>query len=547
MGTKRTYRARLILLLCIAGFALGACGGGSTGKTWFNLPSIALHVGDDGDSVRVLGLPVGTLSAFGIKDIADGLAAGGVRSLEVRLGYNGIHIYMDAAELPYIYWDEESAAELAKIVDQMNLGLPVSADTLLSLVRRYGLGVRLALSDDRPDFRWAGETSFTPSEAPADMVGPLNVSGLAFDSSGAVSLDGVDLSVLGVPPILDAHTLSQLSSFGAESLRITTTPNTLDFALNGKALPGLAYDAESLEAGLAFARIMLADDADTLGMVETYLPQLPSLDLTVEVSFTGVPVGSTQLGPLHVDVTDDGNVSVLGLPLGSDLLAPDLLAPLTDAGINRLDVQISSTGMALAGNGTVLPSVSWEAAGLDLIDGMAGGTGTVPGVMALVEALSADAPLSLVLTLPGSAGEAGTSPFDGHSFTAMDLGEIHVPVVRLQVEVENGTVTSVSGLEMEAMGMTDVALPDAVLGLMADNAVSSLTLQTSPNRLDVHLNGQAALSLGYDVAALDALMALLPGVMGDGLTDQAPLLEFVSAELLPMIVAADAAVVVELH
>ena len=548
MGTKRTYRAKLILLLCMASLALGACGGSSTGKTWFNLPSIALNVGDDGDSVRVLGLPVGTLSAFGIKDIADGLVAGGVKSLEVRLGYNGIHIYMDDAELPYVYWDEESASELASIVDQMNLALPVSADTLLSLVRRYGLGVRLALSDDRPAFRWSGETSFTPSEAPANMVGPINVSGLAFDSSGAVSLDGMDLSVLGVPPVLDAHTLSLLSSFGAESLRITTTPNTLDFAINGNALPGLAYDAESLEAGLAFARIMLADDADTLGMVETYLPQLPALDLTLEVSFTGAPVGSTQLGPLHVDVADDGNVRVLGLPLGSDLLPPDALAPLTDVGINRLDAQISSTGVALAGNGTVLPSISWEAAGLDLIDGMVGGgTGTIPGVLALVGALNAEAPLSLILTLPGSGGEVGTSPFEGHSFVAADLDGAHVPTLRLDVEVENGTVVSVSGIDMEDMGMTDVALPDAVLSMMAENGVSSLTLVTGPNQLDVQLDGQVALSLGYDVAALDAVMDLLPGMMGDSLAGQATLLEFVSVELLPMVVASDVEVAVALN
>ncbi len=548
MGTQRTFRARLILLLCVASLALGACGGSSTGKTWFNLPSIALRVGDDGDSVRVLGLPIGTLSAFGIKDIADSLVTGGVKSLEVRLGYNGIHIYMDDAELPYIYWDEASAAELAGILDQMGLGLPVSADTLLALVRQYGVGVRLALSEDRPDFRWSGETAFTPSEAPADMVGPIDISGLAFDSSGAMSLDGVDLSILGVPPVLDAHTMGLLSGVGAESLQITTTPNTLDFAINGNALPGLAYDAESLEAGLAFARIMLADDADTLRLVETYLPQLPALDLTLAVSFTGVPVGATQLGQLHIDVADDGNLSVMGLPLGSDLLPPDALAPLTDAGIHRLDVQVGSTGIALAGNGAVLPAISWEAAGLDLIDGMAaGGSGLVPGILELVGTLSADAPLNLVLTLPGSEDAMGASPFEGHAFAPVDLGTTPAPTLRLQVAVEDGTVASVSGIDMQALGMVDLTLPDAVLNMMADNGVSTLTLVTLPNRMDVHLDGQMALSVAYDVAALEAVLELLSGMMGDSLADQAPLLEFASMELLPLVVAADTAVVVDLH
>ena len=75
----------------------------------------------------------------------------------------------------------------------------------------------------------------------------------------------------------------------------------------------------------------------------------------------------------------------------------------------------------------------------------------------------------------------------------------------------------------------------------------SLTLVTGPNQLDVQLDGQVALSLGYDVAALDAVLDLLPGMMGDSLAGQATLLEFVSVELLPMVVASDVEVAVALN
>lgn len=544
MGKKRTFPAKLILLLCIASLALGACGGAGSEKTWFNLPSIALKVGGDGDSVNILGLPVTTLSSIGLKDFVGTLDAGGIKSVEVRLGHNGVHVYVDDSELPYVYWDDESVSELATVL----AGMDVNVDSaLINVVRTFGVGVRLAISSQRPDFRWNGETSFNPSEAPAEMVGPLHLQGLAVDSSGAASLDGVSLSALGVPPLLDEHTLNLLAGMGAETLRISTTPNTLDIAMNGNALPGLAYDEESLAAGLEFARILLAEDPASLALVESYLPRLPALDLIVEISLTGTPVGSTVLGPLHVDVADDGTVSVLGLPLPPDVLPMDALAPLTDAGINRLDVQVSSDGVALAGNGTVLPSISWEAAGLDLIDGLMGGSGTVPGALGIVEALSADGPLSLLVTLPGSGGEAGTSPLEGHSFAAQDLGDANPPTLRLQVDVDNGMISSVSGLNLDDLGASDVALPANVLDILASNGVSSLLLDSSANNLTVHMNGASALSLGYDVAALEAVLALLPGLMGDGLADQAMLLDFVTAHMLPMIVAADADIAVSLN
>jgi len=39
---------KIFLVALMASLVLGACGGGTTGSTWFNLPSIPVKIGADG-------------------------------------------------------------------------------------------------------------------------------------------------------------------------------------------------------------------------------------------------------------------------------------------------------------------------------------------------------------------------------------------------------------------------------------------------------------------------------------------------------------------
>lgn len=542
MHIRQLFRAKLIVFLCLAGLMLGACGGGTSGSTWFNLPSVTLRIGDDGDSVRVLGLHVGALSSFGVKDMMDSLAAGGVGTLEVRLGYNGIHIYVDGAELPYVYWDEASASALAGVLTHAGMA-QMDMESLFALVRHIGVGVKIAGMNGQGTPRWSGETSYTPMEAPAALIGPLHLSGLAFDSTGALSVDGVDLGTLGVPPVLDAGTLQLLSNMGVETLQVTTTPNTLALTMNGAALPGLAYDEDSLAAGLDFARILLADDPATLELVETYLPRLPALALTLDISFTGTPVGSTQLLPLHIDVAEDGNVSVLGLPLGAGLLPADAMDIIQKAGIQRLDVQVSGQQVTLASNGQVLPSIALASSGAELVGSLVGDSAMVPGALELVEILTASEPLALTLTLPGNTVE--TSPLaSGPAFAAPDLGGLTTPMLRLPVTLDGNRIATIAGMDAGALGLGDMALPDSVLSPLA--GVSELSIHTRANNMEIRTDGDTALVLAYDVAAMQAVLDLLPALVS-GLEQQAGLLNLVSASLLPAIVDSEADIVIRLN
>lgn len=533
--------------LCLASLMLGACtGGGSTGTTWFNLPSVVVRVGNDGDSLRALGLTVGALSAFGVKEVTDRLVDGGVETLELRLGYNGIHVYVDGDELPYVYWDEESAAALAGLVDQLGVGLPVSADRLFAWVRRVGVGVRVSFTDGSPSYRWSRETNITPMDAPSDVIGPLHLGGIAFNDAGALALHGVDLAALGVPPLLDEDTRALLARLGVETVHLATTPNSLDIALNDTVvLPGLAYDERSLAAGVDFARLLLAEDPDTLELVETFLPRLPALALTVDLSFTGAPVGATQLVPLTVSVTEGGALNVLGLPVVGAELPADVLDTLQRADIQRLDVNFSGGSIALAANGTVLPTMALAASGLQVIDGLMDGGGLLPDAVALAETLAGAEPLSLTLTLPGDASDPAANPLAAHAVEPIVLEDGLIPFMRIDIEVEDGRVASIGGMNAALLGLGNVTLPEALLDLAADARMNSLALKTSANTMDVLADGQSLLALKYDEESLGAFLNLLPAITEDDSMDD--FLAFAESSLVPLFVGSDIELVLNLN
>ncbi len=542
MRARSLFRVKFILLLSLAALLLGSCtGGGSTGSTWFNLPSVTLKVADDGDTLRAFGLPVSSLSATGIKSTMDQLAAAGTQELEVRIGYNGIHIYNNGSELPYIYWDEDSVVALAGVISQMGVHVPVDLEQSLSWLRKVGIGVRIQLADGRSVERWSGETSYTPSEG-IEPLAVLDLSGIAIDSTGALSVNGVGLDVLGVPPVVDAGTLQQLASLGAETLRVDITPNTLDIALDGRPLPGLAYDAASLAAGLELAQALLADDPDTLELVNTFLPRLPELDVTLQVSFTGTPVGSTSLSPLVIQVDEAGVASAFDLPLGADLLPADVMDLLQQANITRLHLHLGSDNVAVAINNQLLPLITLHDPGVALVDSLTGGSGMVPGVLTLLETMTTAGPLPVDLQLPGS--DVAPNPLANIAFADPPALDGPPPTLWVPVQLEGNRVTAIGEMDVAALGMEDITLPADVLDMLA--GVNELTLKTSPNQLEIHLDGEPALALAYDIAAMHALLDLVPALLGNDAMDNPALIEFVKHILVPHIVGADTQIVLRM-
>ena len=240
---------KIFVVALIASLVLGACGGGTSGSTWFNLPSIGINVQEDG-SVSTFGLNLGPVLP---PTLVPQLAAANVKKLEVRAGYNGIHVYANGVDLPYLSWDADAVSTLQNVVRTMP-GIPnanLIAD-LLPWLRTIGVGVAVNLpggGDVGP--RWQGETAVTSETADAP-IGPFAIRSVALDDSGNLSVGSVPASALGLnAPVLDAGTLGLLKSLGIEQLDIKTMPNGIELSLGDKKLPGIAYDSKSLSGGAA--------------------------------------------------------------------------------------------------------------------------------------------------------------------------------------------------------------------------------------------------------------------------------------------------------
>ncbi len=73
---------KILVVALLVSLILAACGGGSTGKTWFNLPSAKVRISPEG-TMSVWGLNVGP---FPQTALIQQLQAANIQQLKVRIG-----------------------------------------------------------------------------------------------------------------------------------------------------------------------------------------------------------------------------------------------------------------------------------------------------------------------------------------------------------------------------------------------------------------------------------------------------------------------------
>ncbi len=525
---------KIFVVALILSLILTACGGGTTGSTWFNLPSVPVKLQADG-SMSVFGLAVTPPNAALLQQ----LQSANISKLEVRIGYNGIHVYANGNDLPYIKWDAASVDTLQEVIrNAPNIPNGNLIANVLPVLRQIGLGATITPADaDTSSFaRWNGETN-VQSETAESTIGPIQLGGIAFDENGNLSIGSLAASSLGVNgPLLDANTLGMLRSYGIDNLQIHTQPNGVDLMMNGKPLPSIAYDSSSLANVMPLVQGFAPAMAPTL---EGTLPMLQSAALDVAVSFTGEPVGELQLSDLPVALNADGTLSVFGVAAGSTPMIPaDTLAKLEATGLQQLNIEVGQDGLFLAADGQTLPTITWTPESMQTLAGIiAPLAGIDPAMisngMALIEETGA---IKASVAMPGVT--PATTEIN-KTLATPESSDTQSAVIHADAVYSDGAIQSIGGLPEGAIPGMPLALPANVTGILAGLNAKQIELATDPGKLNLLLDGNTALTLNYDDASLAETLKLAgPFLSGTPLENPA-VATLVQEQILPQVPSAD--------
>jgi hypothetical protein len=552
---------RLLVVVLILSLVLGACGGGTTGSTWFNLPSVRLSMNDNG-TAKIYGIPLNQVILQ--PSVIQMLQSASVQRVEARIGYNGIHVYLNGEDMPYVAWDATSTENLQSVLTALPptvLPYGTQIAKYLPWLRKIGLGVRLDIPPANMTIaNWSGETAVTPETPEATTIGPLVIGSLVFDENGEAIIEGIPLSQLEqdmgttLPLRLDAGVLAILDAIGADSVKIATQPNGIDIFLNEEQLPGIAYDSAYLERTIPYIDAFVTDPA-MAALLNQLIPQLPGADVQVVVSFTGEPAVATDLGSITVVAAEDGSLKLeSGVPLASASLPADLLANLQKANVQQLGVNMTADTLALTANGQVLPTISFSEDSLGTLADLVGPiAGVAPSLITegvgVLRNLGPDVKLDLPVAEGAEAVDIPEQP--DLTMKAADIGDVNAPTIHLSAKYGADGFTELGGISastLDLLGITLPTLPPDVVSLLNDQGVGEVQLVVADGALVVNTDGQTALTVNYDTDSLQAALDIASPFLGeDSPLNQPVMSRFIQEQLLPILPAADVVITLTLE
>jgi len=550
---------KILVVALLVSLILAACGGGSTGKTWFNLPSAKVHIQPDG-SMKLWGFNVG---AFPQPGLIPQLQAANIQQLEVRSGYNGVHVSTNGEDLPYLKWDESSVKTLQDILPK--LPQVPNADTIASALpwlRTIGLGVKMDLPVTEGQTKldipnWNGEQSITASTPTSPTIGPITIGSLAFDPQGQAVIEGVPAATLEQAlgttlPSLDAGTMGLLQSLGAEKLQVHVQPNGVDPTLNESTLPGIAWDQQRLDALLANLPAFLSDPA-LLGTLNQVVPLLNSTDVNLAVGLNGEQAAKTVLSPIQLDISDNGDLSLLGIPVAPGAVPADALANLQKANVQQLAVSVQPTGISVAANGQTLPTVTWTPESLPIlskvIGPMAGGEELINTVLPVALGLGPN----VKVNIPAASGTTTITVPDNATFAIQPITATEgAPVITLTLGVDSqGNITQLGGFSAEdlaTLGINLPALPPDSLAALQTAGVKQVTLNTTPGVLHVMLDGTDALNINYDQPSIEKTLEIATPFLGeDSMITQPQINQLLREQIIPLLLSSQVNVAIDMQ
>jgi hypothetical protein len=241
--------------------------------------------------------------------------------------------------------------------------------------------------------------------------GSFAVGGQSLADLGAVV--GQDLSALSVP----ADTVGALVANNIQHIQIENTPSGILILVNGKAIPSLAWDGESL---VTTAEVLEQFGAAPIALLDKILPLIRNLGLGVIVR-APVAAGAEQLPLVSTDVAaaeramsaqqeflqavlvpptflvtvtyaPDGSWEVAGIGqaeldrlipgFGNALnLGPDGIQQLSAIGIEQIGISTNENGFFISINGKTLPYLTWADGRINNVLDLAVQSGLLEGVV----------------------------------------------------------------------------------------------------------------------------------------------------------------------
>jgi hypothetical protein len=266
-----------------------------------------------------------------------------------------------------------------------------------------------------------GELAQSAEES--EVVVDLPALVLDIQSDGQASVGGMtttDLANLGVPGldavVIPTEMVNMLIDNNIQHFQIDNTQNGLLILVNGKPIPSLAWDGESLVAtaevldtlspgGIALLdkvlplilnvgvgvilRIPVAEGTDILPYVVTD-DETAERFMAAQQEFLDA-VGTPPTFQLVVTYDDDGSWSIAGIseeewaqlaPMLGGALDPlsEAVLSASEAGIDELGIATNEKGLFLSINGKTLPYITWEDGRINHVLDLVLESGMLPGV-----------------------------------------------------------------------------------------------------------------------------------------------------------------------